>query len=698
MSVHERSEGQRHRQNQFYFYFMLSKMLENKIIVLALLITGCYSADDNTKTIITVNANATNTDAIFNETISSTTKLPVSSTTTTTQSTTTTTTTATPTSESFPLLEDLVSAEQAAVDNDKNSNDEKNTAKRTINSKFTGPIVVNEEVNLFRPADDFTRRQRINVQIIEPEAHNNGQFLKQTVFIRQENNTVVTSKTTTTSTTERPSRRKNIVAEQKFLAPIQVGSRLSNDGRPKQLPDEDCDDPTDRPNVGVTERQNRVLENVDIQQNTKIQKIIYKDEPKQNLVFGARVSSTTRNPCEQPCSTTRAYRPSPRIKTFNTTPLPAPRTFTTPRIVTTQIISTPRVLTTPPTLITSTVTPVPVQAPIKPVTNFVPVHHAVVTEKPVYIHTHSQVPIIQKQYVQLPPQIIEKPVVHKEIVQLPPQIQVVEKPKVVIQKEFIPSPPQEKIIPVEVEKLVVKEVPITNVIEKHIEHPPTIVEKLVPYPVASKPIEVEKIIHVPVEKQIPINHIVEKPVAVPYVQYVDRPIHIPYILPVEVPVAYHWPFLLKQPMPPPQKFIIKTTKYGKGHGLFDWKHNHLKHIKHVIIKKPNHILADDIIAPPTIDSIGLLPPPRFQPYINEDFGPKASASINVVSAVLPNSVHSSRDQFFEPSPISNGFSGYDNKLKFVDSFSKDIRWEYGFKPPLVPSVAIDEFGNPLNEH
>lgn len=91
---------------------------------------------------------------------------------------------------------------------------------------------------------------------------------------------------------------------------------------------------------------------------------------------------------------------------------------------------------------------------------------------------------------------------------------------------------------------------------------------------------------------------------------------------------------------------------------------------------------------------------RFQPYISDNFGPKASASINVVSAVLPNAVHhSNRDQFFEPSLIHNGFGSYDNKFKFVDTFSKDIRWEYGgFKPPLVPSVEIDSFGNPLNEH
>lgn len=70
----------------------------------------------------------------------------------------------------------------------------------------------------------------------------------------------------------------------------------------------------------------------------------------------------------------------------------------------------------------------------------------------------------------------------------------------------------------------------------------------------------------------------------------------------------------------------------------------------------------------------------------------------MVKTVLPNTVHNNREQFFEPSPIHNGFGSFDGKLKYVDSFSKDIRWEYGFKPPLVPSVAIDEFGNPLNEH
>lgn len=477
-----------------------------------LLIAGCTSADDNLK-LITLNVTA---DAISNKTITTTTILP-ESTTGAAATSTSVSPTAKTTAESFPLLEDLISAERAAINHESTGDgdgDEKNTAKRTISSKFTGPIVVNEETNLFTPSDEFSRKQRINVQIIEPESHNNGQFLKETVFQRQENSTVVTSKTTTTSTTERPSRRKNIVVEQKFLAPIQVGQRLSNE-RQRQLPtDDDCDDETERTNAVVTERARKISENVDIQQNTKIQtKILYKEEPKQNLMFGARVFSTTRPPCDQslPCSTVRTYKPSPtpRLQPIHTTPLSAPRVFTTPRLVTTPriytstVVSSPRALTTPTAVVHSTVTPVVAAVtpvPVRPIPT--------ITEKPVYIHTHSEVPVVHKEYVHLPPKIIEKPVIHKEFVQLPPQVQVVEKPKIVVQKEFVHLPPQEKIVPVEVEKLVVQEVPINNVIEKHIQHPPAVIEKIVPYPVASRPIEIEKIVEVPVdrvvEKTVPV--------------------------------------------------------------------------------------------------------------------------------------------------------------------------------------------------
>lgn len=491
-------------------------LLSLQIILFGLLfVTGSISADDNN-----ITANVTTVDAITNATESS------AEVTTPTLTTSTANRLASSTTiQSRPLLDDLIPAENSASktqDNDGGDNDDDDddvgqpnsengpTAKRTINSKFNGqPIVVDEHVNLFTPNNEaFARRQRINVQIIEPEPHNNGQFLKETVFLRQENNTVITSKTTATtasSPTPTPTpiplrlttlRHKNIVIEQKFLAPIQAGLRLSHDARQRQLTtDDDCDDDkTQRTNIVVTERNNnRIAENVDIQQNTKIQRVIYKEQPKQTFVFGARVQSTTKSPCDQPCSTPRVFVPA-------STPRLQPTTR--PRIVTSTVISPPRIVTTPITVVSPPPPPPPplpaplTPIPIKTVTNVVPV----VTEKPIYIHTHSEVPVIQKQYVQLPPKIIEKPVIHKEVVQLPPQVQIVERPKVVVQKEYVQLP--QKIVPVEVEKLVVKEVPI----EKHIEHPPTVVEKFVPYPVPSKPVEVEKIVQV----QVPVA--VEKPV------------------------------------------------------------------------------------------------------------------------------------------------------------------------------------------
>ncbi|KAK5639802.1 hypothetical protein RI129_010613 [Pyrocoelia pectoralis] len=34
----------------------------------------------------------------------------------------------------------------------------------------------------------------------------------------------------------------------------------------------------------------------------------------------------------------------------------------------------------------------------------------------------------------------------------------------------------------------------------------------------------------------------------------------------------------------------------------------------------------------------------------------------------------------------------------MDDFESSIRWEYGFMPPLIPSLAIDENGNPIEKH
>lgn len=136
-----------------------------------------------------------------------------------------------------------------------------------------------------------------------------------------------------------------------------------------------------------------------------------------------------------------------------------------------------------------------------------------------------------------------------------------------------------------------------------------------------RPVVQEKIVEKIVDR--PVVQFVEKFIDRPY--QVGIPVHVPYYLPIEIPVhipqPIHIPYLLKPT--PPKHFIIKTTKYGKGHGLFDWKHNHQKHIKHIIFKKP--FISDELIAPPTIDSIGLLPPPRLA------FGIRSINSIRLFS-------------------------------------------------------------------
>lgn len=593
----------------------------------------------------------------------------------------------TTTSPQLPNIEDIhfdESENNTTISEDDVKDDDKSTVKRTINyhaNKFNGPIIVSED-RLFAPADEYTGKQ-INVQIIEP--HNNGQYLKETVFQRQENSTVVTS---TTTTTERANRRKIGVQKSissKFLAPIQAGLRLSNDAKNKS--DDDCDDEDISEQTNLSQERERKKQErtfIEIQKNTKIKKVTTVEPPRHHNVIGSRFTTSTQSPCEQslPCSTDRNLRPSstPRLHTINPSTLRS-HSFSPPR----------------PNLHVSS--------------NSQSIHKSHTSQPPIYIHTHTEVPVekivdrpvpypvekIVNQLVKVPyPVEIEKLVVKE--VKIPVdrvvekhinhQIHIpIERPypveKVVEKLVHVPYPVQ-KIVnrPVEVEKIVTKEVQVPvdrfvekivdrpveveRIVEKHVQVPvDRIVERIVDRPVEverivekqiqvpvdrvvekfiDRPFEVEKIVekevHVPYDRviekivdrpvEVPVEKIVEKPV--PYLveklveKYIDRPVpvevgvpvHVPYLFQVEVPVhsavpyPVHVPvpYLLKPP-PKPQQYLIKTTKYTKGHhGLFNLKHNHQKNVKHVFIKQPNYI-PDEILHQSTdIDSIGLIPPPR----------------------------------------------------------------------------------------
>lgn len=508
---------------------------------------------------------------------------------------------------------DLVQQENENLTNE--THEEKSTAKRTVNyhnQKFSGPIVVREEGgggdNLFTPADDYARKQ-INVQIIEPESHNNGQFLKETLFQREENSTTITSTTTTERSSINGLRRSGVAQKSisnKFLAPIQAGLRLSNDER-KAIDDDDCDDNVEN---GGAIGQKKEEKYVEIQKNTKAQKIIVENTPlvhKKGSIFGSRFSTTTKAPCDQtlPCST---LRPPVAVPTYprhqqnivvSTIRQPQNLIVTTARPISSSVHSVHSVHAVQ-TAAPVVATPPKTHIVHQPVYVEVPVEKTRVVQQPVYVHTHSQVPVEKTRIVQQPVYVHTQTEVPVE--------------KVVKQLVKIPYP-------VEVEKLVVKEVPIDRVVEKHVNHAipvdrpypvEKVVEKLVHVPyevekIVDRPVEIEKI----VEKAVPVDRIIDRyidrpiPIEVGVPVFVEVPIHSAY--PVHIPV----PYLVKPPPPPPPKhfLITKTTKYTKGHGLglFDFKRNH-KHVKHVIVKPPPSIVSDEILShPPDIE---LSPPPR----------------------------------------------------------------------------------------
>jgi hypothetical protein len=588
----------------------------------------------------------------------------------------------------------------------------KRTASYRGQHKFNSPIVVHE--TLFIPAD--TPRKQINVQIIDPESHNNGQFLKETTYLKEENSTIVSSTTTKTTTTAAPALTTDIGAttgsttttstqrpyttsytqkslSAKFLAPIQAGLRLSSE--PKQKLDEDCDE--DLPSSTTTtigpprKAEQRTV--VNVHKNVRVNKVLVQPGP-----YGAHklVGIPTKQPCTQPnkCGEDNGYLP------------PAP------------------------------VVPI---IPVKPTI----VH----TQRPVIIHTTERVPIeVEKLVVKEVPidrpvpypvdrvieRIVEKPV-EKVVIKEVPYDRIVE--KVVNVDRPVPYPVN-RLIPVEkpVERVVVKDVPYPVIQEKivHVDRPviqekiveidrPVIQEKVVEI---EKQVPVDRPIHVPVhidrpipvEVGVPVYHLVHVEVPIPIHHLVEK--NVPY------PVHVHIPYLLKPP--PKPHYIIKTNKV-KEHGLFDFKHNHHhKTIKHIYLKEPNNIIGDTIIDshhaphPYPFDTFGLLPPPlsfqtidaipspfthnlhidrepRFQSI--DSYGPQAAASINVINTALPPASFNSYNSHHFHSHKNNHVAHQLQRPNFSGGLNlKELRWEYGFKPPLIPSTEIDDFGNPIKKN
>ncbi|XP_022224780.2 uncharacterized protein LOC111075650 [Drosophila obscura] len=350
-------------------------------------------------------------------------------------------------------------------------------------------------------------------------------------------------------------------------------------------------------------------------------------------------------------------------------------------------------------------------------------------------HYHHQ----QEQHSHTPPQVA---VVEKVV----PQAYVVEKhvdrPVKQLVERHIPVPyavHQPVPVPVHVEHYVDRPYPVTT----YVEHP-------VPYPVETV---VEKIVekHVPVE----VERIVERPVQVEKIveKFVDRPLAIP----IHVPVAIHMPMppphsahsfghhshshpnslhpwshsvaahippkvlqnyytrMLKKLLPQLTQSPSQSPSPSKSQSQSQSKATKtpvkspvkppVKPVRGEAPQVATFSLADmrfDLRPPP---------PPQGSPWLQG-----ARYIYNTLPADLATAAASAPAQmvksYIGPVPVSTNapsdaatgiefdeFQRWRNghSLKRSPDFGRNLHMEYGFKPPLVPSMEIDDKGNPLKQ-
>ncbi|KAH8304111.1 hypothetical protein KR059_000781, partial [Drosophila kikkawai] len=311
-----------------------------------------------------------------------------------------------------------------------------------------------------------------------------------------------------------------------------------------------------------------------------------------------------------------------------------------------------------------------------------------------------------------------------------------EKLKQVVEKH-IPIPyavPQPVPVPVHVEHFVDRPYPVETIVEHAVPYPvPTVVEKIVEKHV---PVEVERI----VEKPVHVEKIVEK--------FVDRPMAIP----IHVPVAIHMPM-------PPGHSSLPFGHHGHPNALTPWSHS-VAHIppkvlqnyytrmlkkllpqltakvppapasqsatKAIKLSKPVVATAKQPVKPvrgeaPKVATFSLAdmrfdlrppPPPLGSPWLQG-----ARYIYNTLPADLATAAASAPTQmvksYIGPVPATTSSGGSDSalsnefdefqrwrnghSLKRSPDFGRNLQLEYGFKPPLVPSMEIDDKGNPLKQ-
>ncbi|CAH1113202.1 unnamed protein product [Psylliodes chrysocephalus] len=359
-----------------------------------------------------------------------------------------------------------------------------------------------------------------------------------------------------------------------------------------------------------------------------------------------------------------------------------------------------------------------------------PVHITKVVEKPVAVPQPYPVEKIIDRPVHIPVQVtkyIDRP--YPVQVQVPvPQPYPVEK---IVKQPY----PVEVRVPVHIDRIVEKKVPhyidrpitVEKIVEKQV---PQYIDR--PYPVHVKvpyPVDriVEKKVPVPhyIEKQVPVEKIVEKQVP----QYIDRPYPVPqpYYIRVEVPRPYHVQL--------PTKFIQKqyytlpilryhNINYG-GVPLAPIKplqtqlqsnidsqvqSSYNSHVQSNLHSQVQSSYSNNIKNVDQVQSEGYYYPNPYSyaPQNNFYLPPKKEVVPN--NGYLPPEIKNCDDAVAQqtkqdnyigllPPKIGNTLTKFLRKYRSARSNfdDKSVKMEYGFMPPLVPSLEIDEYGNPIDK-
>ncbi|XP_077283661.1 uncharacterized protein LOC143909523 [Arctopsyche grandis] len=322
---------------------------------------------------------------------------------------------------------------------------------------------------------------------------------------------------------------------------------------------------------------------------------------------------------------------------------------------------------------------------------------------PTVIEKHFPIPYEVEKRVPYPVEverIVERPIEVTKYVDKPYPVEVKVPHPVHVPVHVHHSYPVDRIIekkvpyPVEVEKIVEKQVPVQvpypveKIVERVVEKPvhvtqfiekPYPVEKPVPYPVEVQHI-IEKNVPYPVEVKVPYKqHPITYPIQnkqVPF-KLVNNPYIVTYPVHPNIPVNLGQLYFVNQNYGWQQKEWPVVNHYYNN--AYSQNQNPIK------VNYPTHV-----------DS-----------YYRK--APSSYGGNKVVSSQLStiNGAESIKNYstYLGPVPIQNNLNIWGqndntngNSLKYrrSDRNSRGYRMEYGFKPPLIPSIEIDMNGQPIN--